>query len=94
MQPYVPTIEDIFVGYVESEKGYKEKLCFYDMAGIDIRNRSIPQHYHSIADAYILVYSVTDNLSFQMLVDLKKNIERNKEKKDVSLCMSFYCKVG
>ncbi|KAB7507120.1 NF-kappa-B inhibitor-interacting Ras-like protein 2 [Armadillidium nasatum] len=58
-------------------------MRFYDTAGMDVRNRTIPAHYHTVADAYILVYSLTDRLSFQLLVDIKKDIEKNKEKKDV-----------
>ena len=70
---------------VETDRGTKEKLRFYDTAGMDVRNRSLPPHYHAVADAYILVYSITDNLSFQLLVDMKKDIDKNKDKKDVSM---------
>ena len=59
-------------------------MRFYDTGGIEVRNRTLPSHYHSSADAYILVYSVTDKLSFQLLPDIKKDIEKNRDKKDVS----------
>ena len=90
-QPYTPTIEDTYVGLVETDRGTKEKLRFYDTAGLDVRNRFLPPHYHAVADGYIIVYSVTDNLSFQLLIDIKKDIDKNKDKKDV--CFFIYFKL-
>ncbi|KAK7086405.1 NF-kappa-B inhibitor-interacting Ras-like protein 1 [Halocaridina rubra] len=84
-KPYVPTLEDTYVGIVETERGTREKLRFYDTAGLDARKRSLPPHYHTQADGYIIVYSVTDNISFQLLTDIKKDIDKNKEKKDVPI---------
>lgn len=72
------------MGIVETERGTKEKLRFYDTSGLDARTRTLPTHYHALADGYIMVYSVCDNLSFQLLTDIKKDIDRNKDKKDVS----------
>ncbi|MPC37626.1 NF-kappa-B inhibitor-interacting Ras-like protein 2 isoform X3 [Portunus trituberculatus] len=82
---YIPTVEDTYVGIVETERGTREKLRFYDTAGLDAQHRSLPQHYHALADGYVLVYSVTDSLSFQLLTDMKKDIDRHKEKKDVPI---------
>nr|XP_045604248.1 NF-kappa-B inhibitor-interacting Ras-like protein 2 isoform X1 [Procambarus clarkii]XP_045604249.1 NF-kappa-B inhibitor-interacting Ras-like protein 2 isoform X1 [Procambarus clarkii]XP_045604250.1 NF-kappa-B inhibitor-interacting Ras-like protein 2 isoform X1 [Procambarus clarkii] len=84
-KPYIPTVEDTYVGIVETERGTREKLRFYDTAGLDSRNRCLPQHYHSLADGYIIVYSISDNLSFQLLTDIKKDIDRHREKKDVPI---------
>lgn len=84
-KPYVPTLEDTYVGIVETERGTREKLRFYDTAGLDARNRTLPQHYHSLADGYIVVYSISDNISFQLLTDIKKDIDKNKDKKDVPI---------
>ncbi|XP_076061944.1 NFKB inhibitor interacting Ras like 1 [Oratosquilla oratoria] len=84
-KPYVPTIEDTYVGLIETERGTKEKLRFYDTAGLDARNRSLPPYYHCVADGYIIVFSVTDSLSYQLLTDIKKDIDKNKEKKDVPI---------
>ncbi|XP_042858956.1 uncharacterized protein LOC122245075 [Penaeus japonicus] len=81
---YAPTLEDTYVGIVETERGTREKLRFYDTGGLDARNRTLPHHYHAVADGYILVYSINDNISFQLLTDIKKDIDKNKEKKDVS----------
>lgn len=82
---YIPTVEDTYVGIVETERGTREKLRFYDTAGLDTRCRSLPPHYHALADGYIMVYSVSDNLSFQLLTDIKKDIDKNREKKDVPI---------
>ncbi|KAK4312539.1 hypothetical protein Pmani_016050 [Petrolisthes manimaculis] len=82
---YIPTVEDTYVGIVETERGTKEKLRFYDTCGLDARTRTLPTHYHALADGYILVYSVCDNLSFQLLTDIKKDIDRNRDKKDVPI---------
>lgn len=88
-QQYIPTVEDTYVGIVETERGTREKLRFYDTAGLDTRSRSLPPHYHALADGYIMVYSISDNLSFQLLTDIKKDIDKNKEKKDVSALISI-----
>ncbi|XP_068248718.1 NF-kappa-B inhibitor-interacting Ras-like protein 2 isoform X2 [Palaemon carinicauda] len=84
-KPYIPTLEDTYVGIVETERGTREKLRFYDTAGLDARNRTLPPHYHSLADGYIIVYSIADNISFQLLTDIKKDIDKNKDKKDVPI---------
>lgn len=89
LQQYAPTLEDTYVGIVETERGTREKLRFYDTGGLDARNRTLPQHYHAVADGYILVYSINDNISFQLLTDIKKDIDKNKDKKDVSIKKAF-----
>ncbi|KAG0724411.1 NF-kappa-B inhibitor-interacting Ras-like protein 2 [Chionoecetes opilio] len=82
---YIPTVEDTYVGIVETERGTREKLRFYDTAGLDAHTRTLPHHYHALADGYVLVYSVTDTLSFHLLTDIKKDIDKHKEKKDVPI---------
>lgn len=89
-QPYIRTIEDTYVGFIETDRGNREKVRFYDIGGLDVRTRTIPPHFHAVADAYILVYSLTDRSSFQLLVDIKKDIEKNREKKDVSTLMILF----
>lgn len=81
----MPTLEDTYVCTVETDRGSKEKLRFYDTAGIDVRSpRSLSSMLHAIADAYMLVYSTQDMASLQAVMDLKKDVDKNKEKKDVS----------
>jgi len=83
-----PTIEDIYVASVETDKGTKETLRFYDTEGIaaaELRNEtSVPRQYHSIADAFILVFSTENRESFEIIDLLRKDIEKHKEKKEVS----------
>lgn len=57
-------------------------IRFYDMGGITSKNKEVPRHYFSVADAYILVYSINSHESFLIMDSLKKEIDRNKEKKD------------
>ncbi|CAG9860412.1 unnamed protein product [Phyllotreta striolata] len=89
-----PTIEDIYVANIESDKGTKEKLRLYDTAGIEhsqistangMTNQQLPRHYLLIADGYILVYDTVKSTSFDVLVSIKKDIDKNKDKKEVTL---------
>lgn len=82
----MPTIEDTYVCSVETDRGGREKLRFYDTAGLDPRGtRALASHSHAVADAYLLVYSTQDMTSLQAIMDLKKDIDKNREKKDVSM---------
>lgn len=79
------TIEDIYVALVETERGTKEKVRFYDTAGLD----SVAQARHASqtwqADGYVLVYDTSRPETFDILVQLKKEIDKNREKKEVCL---------
>ncbi|XP_050543107.1 NF-kappa-B inhibitor-interacting Ras-like protein 1 isoform X2 [Daktulosphaira vitifoliae] len=95
-----PTIEDIYQAYIETDKGVREQVRFYDTAGLDITQLpevglysnpdpslvltfgQIAKQYATIADAFILVYDTNRPETFDCLVTLKKEIEKNKEKKD------------
>ncbi|KAA0186827.1 hypothetical protein HAZT_HAZT011550 [Hyalella azteca] len=80
---YIPTIEDTYVCLVETDRGTKEKLRFYDTAGLDVRGpKALHSHHHGIADAYMLVYSTLDMTSLQAIMEVKKDIDKHKEKKD------------
>jgi NF-kappa-B inhibitor-interacting Ras-like protein len=89
-----PTIEDIYVANIESDKGTREKVRFYDTAGIEYlqittangtTNQQLPRHYLAIGDGYILVYNTERSDSLDVLVSLKKDIDKNKDKKEVML---------
>ncbi|KYB26253.1 NF-kappa-B inhibitor-interacting Ras-like protein 2 [Tribolium castaneum] len=88
------TIEDIYVANIESDKGTREKVRFYDTAGLEplqtatasgTTNQQLPRHYLAIADGYILVYDTEKSESLDMLVSLKKDIDKNKDKKEVTI---------
>lgn len=69
-------------------------MRFYDTAGIDhsqtstanggTTNQQLPRHYIAIADGYILVYDTEKPDSLDVLVSLKKDIDKNKDKKEAS----------
>ncbi|KAG5892990.1 hypothetical protein JTB14_031841 [Gonioctena quinquepunctata] len=89
-----PTIEDIYVANIESDKGTREKLRFYDTAGIEYSqiatangttNQQLPRHYLTMADGYVLVYDTSQVGSLDVLVSIKKDIDKNKDKKEVTI---------
>ena len=75
---------------VETERGTREVLRFYDTEGIgyppEPSNESIlSKQYHSLADAFVLIYAIDNTHSFEVVDLLKKDIDKNREKKEVSL---------
>jgi NF-kappa-B inhibitor-interacting Ras-like protein len=80
--PMFSTIEDIYVAMVDTDRGQKEKVHFYDTAGLDSSRPELPKQYLSFADGFVIVYDVTNESSFQCMDKLKKLIEKNKEKKE------------
>jgi len=86
-----PTIEDIYMGLIETDrisgpKGpEKERVCFYDTAGLESPLSEVPKHYISMADGFVLVYSIDSAESFQVVEKLKKDIDKYKEKKEVTI---------
>lgn len=85
-----PTIEDIYVANIESDRGTKEKVRFYDTAGLEplhnnTNNQQLPRHYLGFADGYILVYDTTKPESLDVLLPLKKDIDKNKDKKEITI---------
>lgn len=81
--PFPSTLEDVYVANIESDRGIREQLRFYDTAGLDHTNKEIPRHLLCAADGYIIVYSVDDEHSYQICQAIKKDIDKNREKKDV-----------
>ena len=73
------TIEDVYVAHIETERGTKEKVRFYDTAGLDDSQTELPKNYTGFADGFILVYDVTRFESFNLMDKLKKEIEKNKK---------------
>ncbi|XP_017776590.1 PREDICTED: NF-kappa-B inhibitor-interacting Ras-like protein isoform X2 [Nicrophorus vespilloides] len=69
---FYPTIEDIYVANIESDRGIKEKVRFYDTAGLE---------QSQISTAH--VYDTDKPESLDVLISLKKDIDKNKDKKEV-----------
>jgi len=80
-----PTIEDVYVANIESDRGVKEKMRFYDTPGLEPRAREVPRHYLSFADGIVLVYSINNQDSFTTIDYIKKDIDRNREKKELAM---------
>lgn len=78
----ISTIEDTYVAYIDTDRGQKEKVHFYDTAGVDSQKPELPRQYLSFADGYVLVYDVTKRSSFECMDRLKKEIDKYKEKKE------------
>ncbi|XP_058795915.1 NF-kappa-B inhibitor-interacting Ras-like protein [Phymastichus coffea] len=85
-----PTIEDTYVVNIETDRGTKEKVRFYDTAGLEplqssTNNQQLARHYLSFADGYVLVYDNTKPESLDVLFPLKKDIDKNRDKKEISI---------
>lgn len=68
---------------VDTGKNPRETLRIFDTAGIQGK-AEYPKHYHQFPDAYILIYDPQDPASLDMLADIKHDIDKNKEKKEVA----------
>uniref|UniRef100_A0A1A9X4A7 NF-kappa-B inhibitor-interacting Ras-like protein n=1 Tax=Glossina brevipalpis TaxID=37001 RepID=A0A1A9X4A7_9MUSC len=77
-----PTIEDIYVASVDGGRGTREILRLYDSAGLQGKAQ-LSRHYIHFPDGFVLIYDPTDPSSLDILADIKQDIDRNKEKKDV-----------
>lgn len=84
-----PTIEDIYIANVETDRGSKEKLRFYDTAGLEPSQHAygnaqqLSRHYLAFADGYVLVYDPSRAESLNVLMSLKSDIDKSKDKKEV-----------
>ncbi|XP_077125018.1 NF-kappa-B inhibitor-interacting Ras-like protein 1 isoform X2 [Ranitomeya variabilis] len=83
-QESIETLEDVYIASVETERGVKEQLRLYDTQGLQ-EGTELPAHYFSIADGFILVYSVDSLESFRIVEHLKRDIERLRDKKEMAL---------
>ncbi|TMW41232.1 hypothetical protein DOY81_013688, partial [Sarcophaga bullata] len=77
-------IEDIYVASVDTGRGTRETLRIYDSAGLQGKAQ-LPRHYLYFPDGFVLVYDPTDPQSLDMLADIKQDIDKNKEKKEVPI---------
>ncbi|XP_063778285.1 NF-kappa-B inhibitor-interacting Ras-like protein 1 isoform X2 [Pseudophryne corroboree] len=76
------TLEDVYIASVETERGVIEQLRLYDTQGLQ-QGTELPKHYFSFADGFILVYSVDSLESFRRVEQLKKDVDRFRDKKEV-----------
>ena len=65
-------------------------MRFYDTAGLEplqcnTNNQQLPRHYLGFADGYVLVYDTTKPESLDVLFPLKKDIDKNKDKKEIAI---------
>ncbi|XP_041823241.1 NF-kappa-B inhibitor-interacting Ras-like protein 1 isoform X1 [Melanotaenia boesemani] len=75
------TQEDVYVASVETDRGVKEQLRLYDTKGLH-DGQDLPKHYYSVADGFVLVYSVDSLESFKKVDILKKEIDKSRDKKE------------
>lgn len=73
---------------VETDRGVKEQLRLYDTKGLH-DGQDLPKHYYSVADGFVLVYSVDSLESFKRVDVLKKEIDKSRDKKEVRLAQSL-----
>lgn len=78
------TLEDIYIGSVETDRGTREQVRFYDTRGLR-DGQEFPRHYFSFADGFVLVYSIDSKESFKRMEALKKEIDRCRDKKEVTI---------
>lgn len=76
------TQEDIYVASVETDRGVREQLRLYDTRGLR-DGLDLPRHLFSVADGFVLVYSVDSLDSFKKVELLKKEIDKSRDKKEV-----------
>lgn len=66
---------------VETDRGVKEQLRLYDTKGLH-DGQDLPKHYYSVADGFVLVYSVDSLESFRRVDVVKKEIDKSRDKKE------------
>ncbi|CAN2389749.1 GTPase activity [Pristimantis euphronides] len=81
-QESIETLEDVYIASVETERGVKEQLRLYDTQGLQ-EGTELPRHYFSFADGFILVYGVDSLESFRKVEQLKRDVERFRDKKEM-----------
>ncbi|XP_063218337.1 NF-kappa-B inhibitor-interacting Ras-like protein 2 isoform X2 [Bacillus rossius redtenbacheri] len=84
---FQPTIEDIYVANVETDRGTREKVRFYDTEGLagGRDQAQLARQCIGLADGYVLVYDTDRPESLDALLAFKKEIDRNRDKKEVSM---------
>uniref|UniRef100_A0A0K8RSJ8 NF-kappa-B inhibitor-interacting Ras-like protein 2 n=1 Tax=Crotalus horridus TaxID=35024 RepID=A0A0K8RSJ8_CROHD len=84
----IETQEDIYMGSIETDRNLREQVRFYDTRGLrDGASQclELPKHCFSCTDGFVLVYSIDSKESFKRVEILKKEIDKNKDKKEVTI---------
>lgn len=89
----IETQEDIYVGSIETDRGVREQVRFYDTRGLR-DGLELPKHCFSCTDGYVLVYSTDSKESFKRVELLKKEIDKSKDKKEASTPGERGCRGG
>uniref|UniRef100_UPI00358E2813 NF-kappa-B inhibitor-interacting Ras-like protein 2 isoform X1 n=2 Tax=Myxine glutinosa TaxID=7769 RepID=UPI00358E2813 len=85
-QASAPTVEDVYVAWVETERGSREQMRLYDTRGLRGGSAAdLPRHYLAQADGFVLVYSVDSVESFRCVEAIKREIDRVRDKKEVTV---------
>ena len=79
------TIEDTYLAQIDTDRGVKETVRIQDTPGIEANAANTIKHYFHFGDGFILVYSVTSKESFKCMESIKKEIEKTREKKDITI---------
>ncbi|XP_054917867.1 NF-kappa-B inhibitor-interacting Ras-like protein 1 isoform X1 [Dermacentor andersoni] len=79
-----PTIEDIYCALVDNDRGGKEKVQFFDSRGVDSSDAEVSKSHLAHADGVVLIYAINSRESFLLLEQLKKDIDKHKDKKELS----------
>lgn len=74
--PTYSTIEDTYVAFIETDRGVKEKVRFYDTGGLDAMKPELPKHLLNSADGFVLVYDITNQESYKCVEKVKKEIDK------------------
>uniref|UniRef100_A0A2K5P1G0 NFKB inhibitor interacting Ras like 2 n=1 Tax=Cercocebus atys TaxID=9531 RepID=A0A2K5P1G0_CERAT len=88
----IETQEDIYVGSIETDRGVREQVRFYDTRGLR-DGAELPRHCFSCTDGYVLVYSTDSRESFQRVELLKKEIDKSKDKKEAGM-ITAHCSLN
>lgn len=87
-----PTIEDVYFATLDMnqisswDKGNQirdDRILFFDVAGIKANiDIELLRSYISYAEDFILVYSITDRSTFNLVDTIKKLVDQSKGKRD------------
>lgn len=79
-----PTLEDIYCAMIDNDRGGKEKVQIFDSRGVSPSKVEAMKSHLSHADGVVLMYAINNKESFLVLEQLKKDIDKHKDKKELS----------